>query len=201
MRIVGGTFRGKKLLLPTDKHVRPTSDRAREALFNILGHDREMRREQGPLPRDAIVLDMFAGTGALGLEALSRGATHVTFIDNRAESLKLVEQNVNNLGARSSTDILRRDAVNPGKPGQPYDLVLMDPPYGEDLAGPALSALAKNGWLKPEAVIMIEVAAKESLNPPTEFKVIKERTYGAAKLIFLRLDPDQCDDTSQIDPQ
>lgn len=201
MRIVGGTFRGKKLLLPEDKHVRPTSDRAREALFNILGHDREMRGEQGPLPRDATVLDIFAGTGALGLEALSRGAMHVTFLDNRAESLKLVEQNVKSLGARNSTDILRRDATNPGRPGRPYDLVLMDPPYGEDLAGPALSALAKNGWLKTEAVIMIEVAAKEKFNLPTDFRLIKERTYGAAKLIFLGLSPDQYGGTSQIDPQ
>ncbi|MDF2365743.1 16S rRNA (guanine(966)-N(2))-methyltransferase RsmD [Sneathiella sp.] len=187
--------------MPEDTQVRPTSDRAREALFNILGHDPELRGENGPLPRDAIVLDAFAGTGALGLEALSRGAEHITFLDNRAESLKLVEQNVKNMNARSSTDILRRDAANPGKPGRPYDLILMDPPYGENLSAPALSALEKNGWIKPEAIVVIEVAAKENVDIPSEFRLLKDRKYGAARLIFLRQNPDQYGDTSQTDPE
>ena len=198
MRIIGGKFRGKKLIMPEDMRVRPTSDRAREALFNILGHDPEMRGTDGPLPRDATVLDIFSGTGALGLEALSREAMHVTFMDNHADSLKLVEANVRSMAARDRIDILRRDALNPGMPGRPYDLVLMDPPYGENLAGPALSALSQNGWLKPDAVIIIEVAAKEGVDIPPEFRLLKDRKYGAARLIFLRRDPDQYDDTSQI---
>ncbi|MCC3303447.1 16S rRNA (guanine(966)-N(2))-methyltransferase RsmD [Sneathiella sp. HT1-7] len=201
MRIVGGKFRGKKLVLPEDKRVRPTSDRAREALFNILGHDSEMRGENGLLPNDAIVLDVFAGTGALGLEALSRGAVHVTFLDNHSESLKLVEQNVKNMSARNCTDILRRDAANPGKPGMPCDLILMDPPYGENLAAPTLVALKKNGWIKPDAIIVIEIAAKENVDIPPEFRLLKDRKYGAARLIFLRRDSDQYGDTSQTDPE
>lgn len=201
MRIVGGKFRGKKLVLPEDKRVRPTSDRAREALFNILGHDPEMRGENGALPNDAIVLDAFAGTGALGLEALSRGAAHVTFLDNHLESLKLVEQNVKNISARNSTNILRRDAANPGKPGKPCDLVLMDPPYGENLAAPTLLALEKNGWIKPDAIIVIEIAAKEYIDIPSEFRLLKDRKYGASRLIFLRRNPDQYGDISQTDPE
>ncbi|MZR29258.1 16S rRNA (guanine(966)-N(2))-methyltransferase RsmD [Sneathiella litorea] len=201
MRIVGGEFRGKKLLLPADNRVRPTSDRAREALFNILGHDNGMRGQHGPLPRGATVLDAFAGSGALGLEALSRGAAHVTFIDNHADSLKLIEQNVKNMGVQAQCDILRRDALNPGKPGKPCDLVLMDPPYEAGLAGPALSALAKNGWLAPAAVIVIELSTKEKLAIPEGFETLKDRKYGAARLIFLRVDQDQCGGTSQTDPQ
>ncbi len=201
MRIVGGKFKGKKLVIPEDTHVRPTSDRAREALFNILGHDSKMRGANGPLPRDAIVLDAFAGTGALGLEALSRGAAHVTFLDNRAESLKLVEQNVKNMSARNCMDILRRDATKPGKPGRPYDLIFMDPPYSENLAAPTLSALEENGWLKPEAIVVIEVAAKENVDIPSEFRLLKDRKYGAARLIFLRANSDQYVGTSRTDPE
>ena len=197
MRIVGGKFRGKKLVLPEDKRVRPTSDRAREALYNILGHDAELRGSEGPLPLNAAVLDIFSGTGALGLEALSRGAAHVTFMDNQPESLKLVEMNVRNMTARDRTDILRRDALNPGMSGRQYGLVLMDPPYGEGLAGPTLAALLKNGWLKADSVIVIEVAAKENVDIPTEFRLLKDRKYGAARLIFLRRGSDQYDDTSQ----
>ena len=201
MRIVGGSFRGKKLLFPEDKRVRPTSDRAREALFNILSHDSEMRQEQGPLPLNSRVLDVFSGTGALGLEALSRGAAHVTFVDNHPDSLKLIEGNVKNMGARQNSDILRRDALNIGRPGAAYDLVLMDPPYKAGLTFPTLISLAEGGWLKPDTVIVIELAAKEKASLPSKFQMLKERTYGAAKLIFLRAEPGQYDDTSQTDHQ
>ena len=186
MRIVGGAFRGKKLLLPDDKRVRPTSDRTREALFNILGHDSEMRTEHGALPIKARVLDIFAGTGALGLEALSRGAEHATFLDNHAASLKLVAANVRHLGVSRQADILSRDGTNPGRAGAPYDLVLMDPPYQEGLALPCLEGLEVGGWLKPGTIIVIELATKEPFEAPDGFDLMKERTYGAARLIFLR---------------
>ncbi|MEX1035450.1 MAG: 16S rRNA (guanine(966)-N(2))-methyltransferase RsmD [Sneathiella sp.] len=196
MRIVGGEFRGKKLLLPEDKRVRPTSDRTREALFNILGHDRDMRSEHGPLPVGARVLDLFAGTGALGLEALSRGAAHVSFLDNHPDSVKLIEANVRNMNLSRCADILRRDASAPGNAGEPYDLILMDPPYGTDLALPSLLALKEGNWLNPGAIVVIELGVKDSMNLPDSFQLLKDRTYGAARLMFLRIAPNQYGGTS-----
>ncbi|TNE40267.1 MAG: 16S rRNA (guanine(966)-N(2))-methyltransferase RsmD [Alphaproteobacteria bacterium] len=187
MRIVGGRFRGKKILLPEDKRIRPTSDRSREALFNILAHDREMRRNEASLPQDARVLDIFAGTGAFGLEALSRGAAHVTFIDNHAASLALIKKNVAAFGAARQADILNRDGAKPGQVGEPYNLVLLDPPYREGLVTPCLQNLQRGNWLAPEAVIVIEMAAKEAFDIPEGFTEVKERRYGAARLIFLKL--------------
>ena len=119
MRIVGGNFRGKKLALPEDEHIRPTADRTREALFNILGHGSNYRTDDGPLPRGARVLDVFAGTGALGMEALSRGASHVTFIDNHVGGLKLVKQNIAAFDLQRSADMLLRDGTAPGKASEP----------------------------------------------------------------------------------
>ncbi|USG62136.1 16S rRNA (guanine(966)-N(2))-methyltransferase RsmD [Sneathiella marina] len=187
MRIVGGEFRGKKLILPTDQRIRPTSDRTREALFNILGHDSNCRTDSGPLPLGVRVLDIFAGTGALGLEALSRGASHVTFVDNHPDSQKLLRENVRHFNVGRSADILQRDGTDPGQPGTPYDLVLMDPPYNQNLAGPCVRSLLTNNWLQDGAVLAIELAAKEKYTPPDEFSVLKDRKYGAARLIFLKL--------------
>ena len=195
MRIVGGEFRGKKLLLPEDKRIRPTADRTREALFNILAHDSDMRGPEGPLPLGARVLDIFAGTGALGLEALSRGAAHVTFMENHPDSLKIIQGNIKTMGLSRRTDIIRRDALTPGKPGAPYDLILMDPPYAKGLAFPCLEALMKNGWLVSGALIVIEISKKEDLILSDDVQIIKDRTYGAARLIFAKHTPGQCDDT------
>jgi len=187
MRIVGGEFRGKKLALPTDQRIRPTSDRTREALFNILGHDSDCRTDNGPLPLGARVLDIFAGTGALGLEALSRGASHVTFMDNHPDSQKLLRENIRHFNAGRSADILQRDGSNPGQPGTPYDLVLMDPPYNQNLAEPCVQSLLANNWFQDDAVLVIELAAKEAYTPPAEFTLLKDRKYGAARLLFLKL--------------
>jgi 16S rRNA (guanine966-N2)-methyltransferase len=187
MRIVGGEFRGKKLILPNDKRIRPTSDRTREALFNILGHDTDCRTVNGPLPLGARVLDIFAGTGALGLEALSRGAEHVTFMDNHPDSQKLLRENVRQFDALRSTDILQRDGGNPGQPGAPYDLVFLDPPYKQNLAEPCVRSLLTNNWLREGAIVVIELAAKESYAPPPEFSLLKDRKYGAARLLFTKL--------------
>jgi 16S rRNA (guanine966-N2)-methyltransferase len=185
MRIVGGSFRGKKLALPTDKRIRPTSDRTREALFNILGHDSHFHRPEGGLPMGARVLDVFAGTGALGFEALSRGAFHVTFFDNHPDSLSLLRQNSQAFGAMRQIDILSRDGTAPGQTTAPYDLVLMDPPYNLGLAPLSLTALRNGSWLTETATVVIELAAKEPFDCPEGFEVIKERKYGAARLIFL----------------
>ena len=186
MRIVGGRHRGRRLEAGGDKSVRPTSDRAREALFNILSHGADFRTEAGPLPMGAAVLDAFAGTGALGLEALSRGATRVTFLDDRAESIRLIRCNAEHLGELARATIRQADATRPGRAPAAHALVLLDPPYRSGLAAPALTALAKGGWLTDDAVAVVELAATEDLDAPPGFAVIDERRYGAAKLVFLR---------------
>ncbi|MBE7638504.1 16S rRNA (guanine(966)-N(2))-methyltransferase RsmD [Sneathiella sp. P13V-1] len=187
MRIVGGEARGKKLLLPEDKRVRPTADRTREALFNILGHGDNYRTDNGPLPRGARVLDAFCGTGALGLEALSRGASDVVFMDNHHDSLKLTKQNIALLGAQRQTMVLNKDATKCGRGGPPADLLLMDPPYNMDLAAPALQNLLETNWLKEGSIAVVELAAKEKFTAPDQFELLDERKYGAAKLIFLKV--------------
>ncbi|WP_169544522.1 16S rRNA (guanine(966)-N(2))-methyltransferase RsmD [Sneathiella aquimaris] len=186
MRIVGGEFRGKKLFFPEDKRIRPTADRTREALFNILAHGSDYRTTNGALPLGVRVVDVFAGTGSLGVEALSRGASHVTFVDNHPASLKLIKENVALVDGRGKADILNRNGNLPGNAGYPADLVLMDPPYGENLALPCLEGLDKGGWLKENTIIVIELATKDKLDVPDRFETLDERKYGAAKLIFLR---------------
>ncbi len=187
MRIVGGEFKGKHLVMPADNRVRPTADRTREALFNILGHGSAYRTEQGPMPIGARVLDVFSGTGALGVEALSRGASHVTFLDNHTGSLKLIRENVAAIGAQAKADIFNRNGTQMGNAGQAVDLVLMDPPYSQGLETPCLASLQAGGWLQSETIIVIELAAKEKLDLPSDFEVLNERKYSAAKLLFLKL--------------
>jgi 16S rRNA (guanine966-N2)-methyltransferase len=163
--------------------VRPTSDRAREALFDILAHG---RFGEAPVFLDAHVLDAFAGTGALGLEALSRGAAHVTFIENDRTALAALRANIVALHEEKSTAILPVDALHPPRAGQAAALAFLDPPYGEDLAAPALAALAAAGWFAADALVVVEVAARHKLAAPTGFTLLEERRYGAARLVFLR---------------
>ena len=183
MRIVGGAWRGRRLAAPAGHGVRPTSDRAREALFNIL--------ENGPAfaERDiagAVVVDAFAGTGALGLEALSRGAALALFLETDSGALATLRQNLDSLGARERARAYPLDATQPGRAPEPCDLAFLDPPYGADLAGPALAALATGGWLKPGAVAVVELAKRDAFTPPDGFEPVDERVYGAARLVFLR---------------
>lgn len=186
MRIVGGTYKGKKLTLPLDKRIRPTADRTREALFNILSHSTEFRSDDGPMPSGLKVLDVFAGTGALGVEALSRGAAFVTFMDNHADSLKLIKANLALIDAQRQASVLNRSGLNPGTSPAPMDLIMMDPPYNEDLAEPALKALLENNWIDDKTVITVELAAKQVLPEIPELEQLDTRKYGAAKLIILR---------------
>lgn len=183
MRIVGGSHRGRRLKTPAGDAVRPTRDRIREALFNRLAHN---KWRDVPLPRDAMVVDGFAGTGALGLEALSRGAAHVVFLENDPVALDLLRQNAALFSAAESITILGCDATRPGRARHPCDLVLLDPPYGRGLAAPALAAFARGGWLTPGALTVIELNAKESFTPPPGFETLDERRYGATRLIMLR---------------
>ena len=163
--------------------MRPTRDRIREALFNLLAHN---RWGDAPLPRGAAVVDGFAGTGALGLEALSRGAAHVTFLENHPEALDLLRRNAALFDAAGRITILNCDATRPGRARMACDLALLDPPYGAGLAEPALEALARSGWLAPGACAVIELAAKEPFSPPPGFDAVDQRHYGATRLVFLR---------------
>ncbi len=197
MRIVGGRLRGRRLEAPAGTTLRPTADRTREALFNILCQgklDWRPNRAAGgasnPLTA-ARALDAFAGTGALGLEALSRGAGFVTFMENQAAALNACRRNIDALDESAQTgpaqtELLRGDVLRPPKAKVPCELVLMDPPYNQDLAPPALAALHRAGWLAPGALAAVELMAKEPFIPPEGFEILDERKYGKARLVFLR---------------
>lgn len=187
MRIVGGTFRGRRLAAPRGRATRPTSDRVREALFDILGHGSWCTR-LGPLPKKANVLDVFAGTGALGLEALSRGAHHVTFIEKDPAACRVIERNARALGAMDRATLLRRNALRPAAPpadAPVADLLFLDPSYRSDMAPPALKALRARGWIANDGVSVVEMAADETLEPPRGFVTVDERRYGDTTLVFL----------------
>jgi 16S rRNA (guanine966-N2)-methyltransferase len=185
MRIVAGKFRGRKLEAPPGETVRPTSDRAREALFNVLVHGR-YRAGGGSAVEGAVVLDAFCGTGALGLEALSRGAQRATLMDNDAKVLGVARRNAKALGVESQVAYALADATRPPAPRQAHDLVFLDAPYDSDLAGPALNALADAGWIAAGALVIVERPSKHpALDIPAGFVERERRTYGAATLIFL----------------
>ena len=186
MRIVAGKFRGLSLATPKDDRVRPTSDRVREALFNVLAHrdfDVSFRLH------DARVLDLFAGTGALGLEALSRGALHVMFVDDHFESRALIRRNVEAAQATGATKIWRRDATRlgdmPANSGGPFDLVFLDPPYRQGLADLALKSAVNGKWLASDAIVVAESAIDESIVYPSELKLFDERSYGDTMMRLL----------------
>jgi 16S rRNA (guanine966-N2)-methyltransferase len=189
MRIVGGRHRGRRIAAPAGDEVRPTSDRAREALFNILQHGRFTEDGTSPLV-DARVLDVFAGSGALGREALSRGAAHLTCIENGASARAALRANAKALGETARVTVVQADATKPPTAaGPPCRLLLMDPPYRSGLAAPALAALAERGWLADGAICVVEMSAAESLETPAGFTPLDERRYSKAKLTFLRYDP------------
>ena len=187
MRIVAGSLKGRKLAAPEGAAIRPTSDRAREALFNRLVHG-GLGPDGGSILHGAEVLDAFCGTGALGFEALSRGAARATFLDNSAEALAWVRRNARSLGVMERCRILQRDALHPAPPDIPATLAFLDPPYGEGLAEPALAALAEAGWFAPGAVVSVEIPAKRAgFTPPGGFTTLDDRTYGKARIVLLRV--------------
>jgi 16S rRNA (guanine966-N2)-methyltransferase len=184
MRIVSGRFGGRPLATPKDDAIRPTSDRVRQALFDVLAHG------LGDFDITGVrVIDLFAGTGALGLEAMSRGAAYCLFVEEAAESRALIRRNVEALGLTGATRIFRRDATRLG-PGAGYGgfgLAFLDPPYGKGLAEKALTALAED-WLMPGAVVVVEEAAGTAIVPPTDYHLIDQRTYGGTDVFFLRFE-------------
>jgi 16S rRNA (guanine966-N2)-methyltransferase len=184
MRIVGGRHRGRRLVAPPGSTVRPTGDRAREALFNILSHG---RLAAAGIPfAGARVLDAFAGTGALGLEALSRGAAEAVFIERDPEAVAVLRRNVALLDESARAQIVPGDATRPLRAGLSCAVAFIDPPYRSGLAASALEALDRTGWLAPNALAIVELGAREQLAPPAGFARFDERVYGAARLVFLR---------------
>ena len=182
MRIVGGRLRGRPLAAPTSQAIRPTADRLRKSLFNILVHAYD-----DPVT-DARVLDLFAGTGALGFEALSRGAAFALFVDEGAQARALLRENVATLGLGGVSRIFRRDATRLGAahPIEAFSLAFLDPPYGRGLAEEALASARAGGWLAPGALAVVEEAAKPGFNVPEGFDELERRSYDDSALIMLR---------------
>ncbi|MGE0565118.1 MAG: 16S rRNA (guanine(966)-N(2))-methyltransferase RsmD [Pseudolabrys sp.] len=182
MRVVGGTLRSRPIAGPKSDAIRPTADRLRESLFNILAH------AYGDPVSGARVLDLFAGTGALGIEALSRGAAFVLFVDDGADARALLRQNVEALGLGGTTRIFRRDAtrLGPAHPIEPFDLVFLDPPYGKGLAEKALVSAREGDWLAPDALVVIEEKADAGFAAPAGFTELERRRYDDTEFTFLR---------------
>ncbi len=184
MRIVGGRFRGRPLRNPTSQATRPTADRLRETLFNVLAH------AYGDPASGGRVIDLFAGTGALGLEALSRGAAHALFVEQGAEARALIRDNVETLGVAGLCRIFRRDATKLGDvQAAPFDLAFLDPPYGQGLGEAALVSLRDGRWLSAGAVLILEEAASAEVTIPAGFATAERRDSGDTQLLFLRLQP------------
>ncbi|SEO05783.1 16S rRNA (guanine966-N2)-methyltransferase [Salinihabitans flavidus] len=184
MRIVAGRFRGTALAAlgkgDAGAHLRPTTDRVRENLFNIL-----MGGRFGDPVSGAHVLDLFAGTGALGLEALSRGAAHVTFVDDGRKALSLIRQNIRLTRAGEAARVIGRDAARlPMHDGTPCDLIFLDPPYGRGLGQKALMAAPRGGWIAPGALIVWEESAP--MTAPEGFETLDTRRYGDTHITILR---------------
>jgi 16S rRNA (guanine966-N2)-methyltransferase len=183
MRIVGGRLRGRALKSPQSQAIRPTADRLRESLFNILIHAYD-----DPID-GARVLDLFAGTGALGIEALSRGAAFALFVDDGVEARALLRGNVEALGLGGISKVYRRDAtrLGPAHPMEPFSLVFADPPYGKGLAEKALASARDGGWLAPGGLVVVEEAVAASFKAPESFGELERRAYDDSEFVFLRL--------------
>ena len=185
MRIVGGEFRGRNLAAPKSNAIRPTTDRTRECLFNILAH------AHPGLLDGTRVLDLFAGTGAVGIEALSRGAKSALFVENSVEGRSLLWENIDALGLHGRARILRRDAtqLGPASNIEPFQLVFADPPYGKGLGEKALFAAYAGGWLAPGAVAILEERADAQVVVDPVFKFLEERSFGDTKMYFFSYRP------------
>lgn len=182
MRVVGGRLRSRPIAGPKGQGLRPTADRLRQSLFNILTH------AYGDPVSDARVLDLFAGSGALGIEAISRGAAFALFVDDGIESRALLRDNVATLGLGGVTRIFRRDAtkLGPVHPLEPFPLAFLDPPYGKGLAEKGLASAREGGWLTPGALVVVEEAADAGFKAPEGFEELERRPYDDTELVFLR---------------
>lgn len=185
MRLIAGKFKGRNLNFPPSSITRPTSDRARQAVFNILMHDPEISL------MGARVLDLFAGSGAMGLEALSRGAQHVIFVEAHPAAVSIIQDNIRLLDAQDQTQVIRGDATTIKAfedLEKTFDIVFLDPPYGKGLVEPALNNLRQQGYLSPQTLIILEVpTGSETQLPDDGLTILDQRTYGAATFLFLRV--------------
>jgi 16S rRNA (guanine966-N2)-methyltransferase len=183
MRVVGGRLKGRSLASPSSRDIRPTADRLRESVFNILIHAYD-----DPI-QDARVLDLFAGTGALGIEAISRGAAFALFVDNGAEARALLRNNVEALGLGGVTKVYRRDATSlgPAHPMERFSLVFLDPPYRLKLPEKALASLRDGGWLTSRALLVVEEATAAEFAAPAGFAELERRVYDDTEFVFLKL--------------
>jgi 16S rRNA (guanine966-N2)-methyltransferase len=182
MRIIAGAWRGRRLAAPSGMATRPTAGRVRQALFDMLVHAPWGGRER---VEGASVLDAFAGTGALGLEALSRGAARATFMERDRAALAVLRANIAACRAEAQAQVLEADATRPPPLGAPCGLVFLDPPYGEGLVGRAVAALGAAGWIAPGALIVAELGREEKL--PALGDLLAERVHGAARLVAARM--------------
>jgi len=187
MRIVGGSLKGRPLQGPRTSLIRPTADRLRESLFNILAHS------YGDPAEGARVLDVFAGTGAMGFEALSRGSSFALFIDQSFQADRLIRRNAAALDLLGTTRTVRRDARKLGIAGQQgrYNLAFLDPPYGRGLITPALESLREGGWLEAHALILIEEGGGVRINLPPGFTLLEERQFGDTQVLFAAFEAPQ----------
>lgn len=183
MRIVGGTLRGRNIASPQHEGLRPTSDRVRESLFNILAHGVDEFELEG-----ARVIDLFAGTGALGIEAISRGAAFCLFVDSDAEARALIRTNIETFGLTGVTRIFRREATDLGPVGTmaPFNLAFLDPPYEKGLGEQALVSLNEGQWLVPGAIVVLEERAGIAVALPPSLAQIDQRTYGDTQILIAR---------------
>ncbi|WP_420410405.1 16S rRNA (guanine(966)-N(2))-methyltransferase RsmD [Hoeflea sp.] len=182
MRIVGGEFRGRTIAAPKTSSIRPTTDRARESLFNILAHAYPEGLDGGR------VLDLFAGTGALGFEALSRGCRSALFVESGVEGRGLIQKNIEALGLQGRARLFRRDATKLGPAGTsgPFKLVFADPPYGKGLGDKALVSAVSGGWLEPGALAVLEEVSTAEPDPGPTFTIVESRAFGDTKMHFFR---------------
>lgn len=195
MRIVAGRHRGLALEAPADGRIRPTADRVRQALFDVLAH-RFGVGAASPLT-GARVADLFCGSGALGLEALSRGAARCVFVDNDPVALALAERNMRRAREIDAARFVLRDATRLGPATETATLAFLDPPYGADLAGPALAALRDQGWLAPGALVAVETGDRGRIAPPDGFVLLDARRHGRAEIAILRFGATRHEETAQ----
>lgn len=181
MRIIAGTYRGKRLAAPDGQQARPTTGRMRERIFSMLQHGRY------PPLLGAHVADLYAGTGALGLEAISRGASHATFVEKSSGSLVALKKNISSLQVTDRTKVLSSRATDIPTVQQPFNHIFMDPPYGKDLIRPTLDSLLEKGWIGEDTVIIAEMQKKETLDIPDPLTVIDDRAQGIQRIVFLGL--------------
>ena len=185
MRIISGMHRGRKIHLPKDtKTIRPTSDFVREAMFNVLTHGRFSNNMN--VIQDAVVADICAGSGALGLEALSRGATHVTFVDQSREALDIVRRNIEHFKEGERSQVTSADIANLPHSKHKHDVCLLDPPYHKGMIPAILHGLQQQGWLAPDAIIIAERDMKDEQSLPENFEMADQRNYGRTSLDVMR---------------